>query len=239
MYFLERKLLFSLKFHQNIFPMVWFIQSHYLNQCRPNFLVHHQALMSWDTLTKNPVYPILSGDSRFWLIINHVGYTRASHFDGFVQDCSNSFTKALELLQSCTKPLIWCIQYDISSWCLWWHHNDELLQSCTKPLIWCIQYNISSWCLWWHHNCDCDSSLLAVTLWYDRVRISRQKIPIFVFAAHVSNCKINYRHTLTHRHTWFDQGQLTIQLILLVIELIQEVKTTLVNLIKMRNRFSY
>ena len=43
----------------------------------------------------------------------------------------------------------------------------------------------------------------------------------------------------TQTHTWFDQGQLTIQLILLVIELIQEVKTTLVNLIKMGNRFSY
>ena len=40
-------------------------------------------------------------------------------------------------------------------------------------------------------------------------------------------------------HTWFDQGQPTIQLILLVIELIQEVTTTLVNLIKKGNRFSY
>ena len=41
----------------------------------------------------------------------------------------------------------------------------------------------------------------------------------------------------THTHTWFDQGQPTIQLILLVIELIQGVKTTLDNL--MGNRFSY
>ena len=45
------------------------------------------------------------------------------------------------------------------------------------------------------------------------------------------------RRTLTH--TWFDQGQPTKQLILLVIELIEEVKTTLVNLIKMGNKFSY
>ena len=37
----------------------------------------------------------------------------------------------------------------------------------------------------------------------------------------------------THTHRRFDQGQLTIQLILVVTELIQEVKTTLVNLIKM------
>ena len=69
----------------------------------------------------------------------------------------------------------------------------------------------------------------------------KKKIPIFVYAAHVSNCRINYRQTQTHTHihTRFDQGQPTIQLILLVIELIQEVKTTLVNLIKMGNRFSY
>ena len=70
-----------------------------------------------------------------------------------------------------------------------------------------------------------------------------KKIPIFVFAAHVSICRINYRQTkmLTHTqtHTWFDQGQPTIQLILLITELIQEVKTTLVNLIKMGNRFSH
>ena len=46
-------------------------------------------------------------------------------------------------------------------------------------------------------------------------------------------------HPHTHTHIWFDQDQPTIQLILLVIQLIQEVKTTLVNLIKMGNRFSY
>ena len=46
-------------------------------------------------------------------------------------------------------------------------------------------------------------------------------------------------HSHTDTHTWFDQGQPTIQLILLAIEMIQEVKTTLVNLIKIGNRFSY
>ena len=30
------------------------------------------------------------------------------HIDGLEQDCSNSISNALELLQSCTKPLIWC-----------------------------------------------------------------------------------------------------------------------------------
>ena len=28
------------------------------------------------------------------------------HIDGLLQDCSNSIANALELLQSCTKPLI-------------------------------------------------------------------------------------------------------------------------------------
>ena len=31
-----------------------------------------------------------------------------SHFGGSAQDCSNSIANALELLQSCTKPSIWC-----------------------------------------------------------------------------------------------------------------------------------
>ena len=29
------------------------------------------------------------------------------NFDGLVQECSNYTANALELLQSCTKPLIW------------------------------------------------------------------------------------------------------------------------------------
>ena len=31
-----------------------------------------------------------------------------NHFNGFVQDCSISTANALEILQSCTKPSIWC-----------------------------------------------------------------------------------------------------------------------------------
>ena len=31
------------------------------------------------------------------------------NFDGLVQDWSNSIALAIELLQSCTKPLIWCL----------------------------------------------------------------------------------------------------------------------------------
>ena len=32
------------------------------------------------------------------------------HIDGLVQDCSNSIANALELLQSCTEPLIYNIK---------------------------------------------------------------------------------------------------------------------------------
>ena len=33
-------------------------------------------------------------------------FTKLHHFDGLVQDCSNSIANALELLQSCAKPSI-------------------------------------------------------------------------------------------------------------------------------------
>ena len=36
-------------------------------------------------------------------ILNPLSY---GHIDSLVQDCSNSIANALELLQSCTKPLI-------------------------------------------------------------------------------------------------------------------------------------
>ena len=36
------------------------------------------------------------------------------HMDGLVQDCSNSIANMLELLQSCIKPLISCVQNDIA-----------------------------------------------------------------------------------------------------------------------------
>ena len=36
---------------------------------------------------------------------------RGFHIDGLVQDCSNFIVNALELLQSCTRPSIWCAGY--------------------------------------------------------------------------------------------------------------------------------
>ena len=38
--------------------------------------------------------------SHYWEIIEN------ANIDGLVQDCSNSIANALELLQSCSKPLI-------------------------------------------------------------------------------------------------------------------------------------
>ena len=48
--------------------------------------------------------------------------------------------------------------------------------------------------------------------------------PMYQFVESITD---RHKRTLIHKtHTWFDQGQPTIQLILAVIELIQEVKTT-------------
>ena len=65
------------------------------------------------------------------------------------------------------------------------------------------------------------------------LQISRQTKYHYLFLPHMYQfVSITDRHRRTLTHTWFDQGQPAIQLILLVIELIQEVKTTLANLIK-------
>ena len=71
-------------------------------------------------------------------------------------------------------------------------------------------------------------------------QISRQKIPIFVFAALYQLVEsITDRHSHTQTHIWFDQGQSTIQLILLVIELIQEVKKKILSYQNLKNDFSF
>ena len=43
-----------------------------------------------------------------------VGHYLGANIDGLVQDCSNSSALAIELLQSCTKPLI----YSVQAWCI-------------------------------------------------------------------------------------------------------------------------
>ena len=44
---------------------------------------------------------------------------RKFHITGFVQDCSNSIAKALELLQSCTKPSMWQLSKYLMVFFLW------------------------------------------------------------------------------------------------------------------------
>ena len=41
------------------------------------------------------------------LILSNIGQVEKNHIDGLAQDCNNSIAKALELLQSCTKPFLW------------------------------------------------------------------------------------------------------------------------------------
>ena len=36
-------------------------------------------------------------------------YYHLSYINVFIQDCNNSIANALELLQSCTKPLMWTV----------------------------------------------------------------------------------------------------------------------------------
>ena len=90
------------------------------------------------------------------MIIHIVSDIRVDHgcyIDTLEQDCSNSIANALELLQSCAMPSIWCTMIiDIVSGISVDHgcYNDtlaqdcsnsianalELLQSCAKQSIW-------------------------------------------------------------------------------------------------------
>ena len=114
------------------------------------------------------------------------------------------------------------------------------------PLLCCFKLSASFHSYWWiqtelqtqgsHKNLRKKFHDFSMTSPGQNPNFQTKNTNICFFTAHVSICRINYRQTQTHTHTqthtWFDQGQLTIQLILLVIELVQEVKTTLVNLIK-------
>ena len=67
------------------------------------------------------------------------------YVDGLVQDCSNSNVLAMELLQSCTKPLlhIFTIRYElqicidslVQDCSISFANPLEILQSCIKPSI--------------------------------------------------------------------------------------------------------
>ena len=56
------------------------------------------------------------------------------HYDGLVQDCSNSIANALELLQSGTKPSVMCYLYHhINHYVLWQTTESSLDQEAQKP----------------------------------------------------------------------------------------------------------
>ena len=56
-------------------------------------------------------------------ITNYVHYSwETLYIDSLAQDCSNSIANALELLQSCTNPSIWC-GYQACSINV--HHSDD------------------------------------------------------------------------------------------------------------------
>ena len=44
---------------------------------------------------------------RYWMYYPSANEGIPKYINGLVQDCSNSIANTLELLQSCTKPLIW------------------------------------------------------------------------------------------------------------------------------------
>ena len=65
-------------------------------------------------------YMMASWHGNAFLIISPLWVESASH-NSLVQDCSNSSALAMELLQSCTKPLIYCAYWqrvsNVELWC--------------------------------------------------------------------------------------------------------------------------
>ena len=93
------------------------------------------------------------------------------NIDGLVQDCSNSIANALELLQSCIKPLIYT-SMDYWHWFRWWpvicyvprHHPNRCCQ--LEPLERTFNPNTdnnshSKECIW---NCQCMKRPVAHSL---------------------------------------------------------------------------
>ena len=79
--------------------------------------LHHNKLMMWKLILSNVLVLVLYHKKIRWYCYTYV-CTKISdlscisvftdnQIDGLVLDCSNSIATALELLQSCTKPLKW------------------------------------------------------------------------------------------------------------------------------------
>ena len=94
-----------------------------------------------------------SAQSKFMCAIIrnvHLLCHRGQYIDGLVQDCSNPIANALELLQSCTKPSIWCLCCIVTShggleW-RWWRSTKRTnsLDVICFNLAYCIHCKIFS-----------------------------------------------------------------------------------------------
>ena len=81
-----------------------------LSLSRPTYIAHIGIIRSDNgcLLARHPVI-IWYTDKKFPQTGIYVHYE--DNFDGLVQDCSNSSALAMELVQSCTEPSIWSLQY--------------------------------------------------------------------------------------------------------------------------------
>ena len=73
------------------------------------------------------------------------------HIDGLMQDCSISIANALEILQSFTKPLRFCICTSQHSCQLKWYRKwyaPSQLETTSSPIGWAHTQNDP--CLWYH-----------------------------------------------------------------------------------------
>ena len=105
--------------------------------------------------------------AAFWTLSSTTSYSQYKQIrqksfqciNGLVQDCSNSIANALELLQFCTKPAIWCCCYNFmlhhwkvtsSFWCFfyhWWHRKlsasfNDFVNMTTFPFQWSAWSNL-------------------------------------------------------------------------------------------------
>ena len=123
----------------------------------------------WHCVTKQRNYKLISV-TKWWKELNIDGYTwlhstqtkRVYHccffkvtlqcfewvfmyrIDGFVQDCSNSVANALELLQSCAKPLILASAWQVSEVCTaWWNLLVPCILVFAKMIYQCFENSLA------------------------------------------------------------------------------------------------
>ena len=100
--------------------------------------------MTRQTNTSPIIYEIIAASigqilALWWHGYSHMitclwitAYIELSQIDGLVQDCSNSSVLAMEVLQSCTKPL----RYQFIGWS---QSKEDQAQALLPPILW------SSW----------------------------------------------------------------------------------------------